>query len=404
MDGIPSFEYCEGDWHGLWGVEFGEVSGMGGEQKGGGGGFVGIEVDEKMSARNPITFDRVVRVLAVVAAVAVVVWLADVLKNVLLPFCVACLVAYMLEPVVEFQQRLLRQKHRVLPVFLTLIEISGIVVALCYFFVPMALGEIDQLDALIKGSNQSPDVASLLPPELAVYFRKYFSLENITEYLSGSRLEAVLNKSTTVLQATVDFLLHTLEWLIAFIYVIFIMLDYKRLMSGFRLVVPPKYRRRVYPVLDDIKDNMSRYFRSQAVIALCAAVFYCIGFSIVGLPLAIVMGVVVGILYMIPYFQYVTVIPVVILCYLSSLAGVSSFWPMVGQCALVYVVSQCICDYLLTPKIMGKALGLNPAIILLSLSVWGTLMGIVGMIIALPLTSLLISYYQRYILQAERMQ
>lgn len=357
-----------------------------------------------MSSRNPITFDRVVRVLAVVAAGVVVVWLADVLKNVLLPFCVACLVAYMLEPVVEFQQRLLRVKHRVLPVFLTLIEISGIVVALCYFFVPMVLGEIDELDALIKGSNQASDVTSLLPPELAVYFRKYFSLENITEYLSGSRLEAVLNKSTTVLQATVDFLLHTLEWLIAFIYVIFIMLDYKRLMSGFRLVVPPKYRGKVYPVLDDIKDNMSRYFRSQAVIALCAAVFYCVGFSIVGLPLAIVMGVVVGILYMIPYFQYVTVIPVVILCYLASLAGVSSFWPMIGQCALVYVVSQCICDYLLTPKIMGKALGLNPAIILLSLSVWGTLMGIVGMIIALPLTSLLISYYQRYILQADKMQ
>ena len=62
------------------------------------------------------------------------------------------------------------------------------------------------------------------------------------------------------------------------------------------------------------------------------------------------------------------------------------------------VISQTICDYVLTPKIMGKAMGLNPAIILLSLSVWGTLLGLIGMIIALPLTTLLISYYGEYVI------
>lgn len=143
---------------------------------------------------------------------------------------------------------------------------------------------------------------------------------------------------------------------------------------------------------------MSIYFRSQALIALCAAIFYCIGFSIVKLPLAIVMGITVGILYMVPYFQYITLIPVAALCYVCSMTGDASFLPMLGKCILVYVVSQCICDYILTPKIMGKTLGLNPAIILLALSVWGTLMGIIGMIIALPVTSLIISYYKRYVL------
>lgn len=67
----------------------------------------------------------------------------------------------------------------------------------------------------------------------------------------------------------------------------------------------------------------------------------------------------------------------------------------------VYVVVQCIQDLFLTPKIMGKAMGLNPAIILLSLSVWGTLLGFIGLIIALPLTTLLLSYYDRYITSRE---
>ena len=56
---------------------------------------------------------------------------------------------------------------------------------------------------------------------------------------------------------------------------------------------------------------------------------------------------------------------------------------------------------ILVPRIMGKAMGLNPAIILLSLSVWGSLMGIAGMIIAIPMTTLLISYYQEFLNKSE---
>lgn len=77
---------------------------------------------------------------------------------------------------------------------------------------------------------------------------------------------------------------------------------------------------------------------------------------------------------------------------------------MLGLVALIYIIVQCIMDLFLVPRIMGKAMGLNPAIILLSLSVWGSLLGIVGMIIAIPLTTLLLSYYKEFIASAERIQ
>jgi len=64
---------------------------------------------------------------------------------------------------------------------------------------------------------------------------------------------------------------------------------------------------------------------------------------------------------------------------------------------VVFAVVQAIQDILLTPKIMGQVTGLNAAIILLSLSVWGSLLGMLGMIIALPLTTLLLNYYQKYV-------
>lgn len=355
-----------------------------------------------MSASRPITFDRVIRVLGALSVIAILVWLINVLKDVLLPFGVACLISYMLEPLVEWQQRKLRLRHRGLPVLLTLIEATLALGILAYFFIPSAINEIEQVDTLVKASASGDHNSGLLPPELQEYVRNTLRTENITQILAGSRLETILNKGTTVLTATVDFLMHTLEWLLTFIYVIFIMLDYDRIMRGFKLMVPPAYRRTVYRVGDDIARNMNIYFRSQAVIAACAAVFYCVGFSIVGLPMSIIMGITVGVLYMIPYFQYITVIPVAILCYIYSLTGDVGFWAELGKCGLVYVISQSICDYVLTPKIMGKTLGLNPAIILLSLSVWGSLMGLVGMIIALPLTALLIAYYNEYIIKGTR--
>lgn len=349
-----------------------------------------------MSQRKAITFDQVIRAIVAIAIIVVFVWLINYLKNVLLPFCVACLIAYVLEPAVEWQQKRFKMKSRVIPVFLTLFEAVVVVGGLACIVIPLAINEIEDLEKMIKVSSDHP--AAFLPPDIQEYLAKNLNLENLRRYFDPQQLASIFSKGTTVLSTTIDILMHTIEWLLTFIYVIFILLDYRQLMTGFRKVVPPKYRVTVYPIFDDIKDNMDRYFRSQAVIAGCAAVFYCIGFSIAGLPLAIVMGLLVGILYMIPYVQYVTLVPVVILCYLDSLTGTTGFWPELGKCVAVYVVSQCICDYLLTPKIMGKTLGLNPAIILLSLSVWGALLGIIGMIIALPVTSLLIAYYKRYIL------
>jgi len=344
----------------------------------------------------PYTFDRVVRIVAGFALLAGTVWLINQLRNVLLPFALACLIAYLLDPLVCFHQRLLHLKGRGLASFITLIEVTAVIAALCYFFVPSIIKEINQLDDILR-NNTGNSTIPFVPDDIARPIQKWVSDFNIGSFIKSSHFMQLVNSGTSFLAATVDFLLHTLEWLLTFIYVIFILIDYPSLMRGFRMLVPKKYRHAVYKVEDDIKDNMNRYFRSQALIALCAAVFYCIGFSIVGIPLAIVLGIIVGILYMIPYFQYVTLIPVVLVCLIDSSTGASHFWPELGACVLVYVVSQCICDYVLTPKIMGKSMGLNPAVILLSLSIWGTLMGILGMIIALPATALLLSYYQEYV-------
>jgi len=346
----------------------------------------------------PFTFDRVIRMLIALGITAGAIWLTGVLKNVLLPFCLACLLSYIMEPFVEFNQRLLHRKGRVLPVFVTLFDVALIVALVFYFITPIVTDEINEMVKMVKDYSAKSVTIPFIPENITNAIEKKYNISELIAQLESGKNSILLDRGETLVTSTVELLMHSLEWLLTFVYVIFILIDYDRLGAGFELLIPNKYKPAVLQIANDIKDSMNRYFRSQLLIAACAAVFYCIGFSIVGLPMAIVMGVIVGILYMIPYFQYITVIPVVIICFITSLDGSVDFWAMIGKCGLVYVISQCICDYVLTPKIMGKSMGLNPAIILLSLSVWGTLLGIIGMIIALPLTTLLLSYYKKVII------
>ncbi len=347
----------------------------------------------------PLTIDKIATILFFCAVIVAVVWVVGLLENVLLPFCLACLISYMLDPLVELNRRWFRLRGRGVASFLTLGEVGGVLGLLVYFFAPSVAEELGELADMIKFAVAHDSELADTYPLLHKLIDDHFSLRSLREIMETHSIDQLLNSGAAMLGKSLDLLMHTVEWLITFIYVIFILIDYPYIMRGFRLMVPPRYRKGVYRVADDIKENMNHYFRGQALIAACAAVFYCVGFSIIGLPLAIVLGLLVGFLYMIPYFQYVTLVPVAIVCFISTLDQ-GSFWVMMGECLIVYFISQCICDYILTPKIMGKALGLNPAIILLSLSVWGTLMGIIGMIVALPLTTLLLGYYQEFVIDA----
>ena len=144
---------------------------------------------------------------------------------------------------------------------------------------------------------------------------------------------------------------------------------------------------------------MNLDFRGQFLIASIVGILFSIGFLIIGLPMGVILGLFIGMLNMVPYLQLISLPITAILCIVCTASTGVNFWVIFWESMAVYVIVQCIQDLILTPKIMGKAMGMNPAIILLSLSIWGTLLGFMGLIIALPMTSLLLSYYNTYIVQ-----
>ena len=330
----------------------------------------------------PFTFDRVVRILITIATLIGAYWLLKAISGALLPFCVACLLAYIFEPFVAFNKRLLRCRGNVLPIFLFLVELFGVIALLGWFLIPRIIDEIVTVGNLFNDYATSSS-SRYIPQAVHDFVMKYVDMKTLASVLTQDQWSDIVQKSLsgtwTMVSGSISMLLTVCSWFIVLLYFIFILLDYDRFMNSMRSLIPQKYKPTVLKIAGDIKNSMNRYFRGQTLVALCVGVLFSIGFLIIDLPLAIIMGMFIGLLNMVPYLQLISLLPTTLLC-------------------VVYGVVQLIQDLYLVPKIMGKTMGLNPAIILLSLSIWGSLLGFLGLIIALPLTTLLLSYYNTYVL------
>ncbi len=356
-----------------------------------------------MPQRTPFTLDRVVRLVITLAIIFGMIWLINILKDVLLPFLVACIIAYMFEPFVQHNRHLLKLKGRASAVFITLFEALFFLSIILYFLVPMIGSELKEMSAIMKTYASSKMSVKFLPDEVQHLLRESFDFHRLGEMFAQQDWMPII---TDTLRATWELLtsgwsviLGIVSWLIVILYVVFIMIDYEKLERGFKSLVPRKMQPLVGSISRDIVNNMNRYFRGQALIALLVGILFAVGFAMVGLPMSILLGLFIGLLNLVPYLQIISIVPTAVLCLVYAVGGGGDFWTLFGECILVYFVVQAIQDLFLTPKIMGRAMGLNPAIILLSLSIWGTLLGFIGLIIALPLTTLLISYYRHYIVE-----
>ena len=352
--------------------------------------------------RRPFTFDRTVRILFSIAALLVSLYLLNLLKGVLLPFLVACLIAYMLEPVVAWNRRWMHVRGRFLPVVTTLLEACIVVGGCCAIFVPYVANEAAEMADMVKTYATTQVHIPFLSDSIHEFIRNNIDLNEIQRLLSKeewqSLIKSTLSSSWTVLTTSMVYVAEAVSWLIVLLYVVFIMLDYERLMLSFRQLVPHSHRKKVFRIFDDITSAMNHYFRGQALIASIVGILFAIGFMIIGLPLGVVLGLFIGVLNMVPYLQLISLPITALLCLVWTVSTGGDFWLIFWESMAVYVIVQCTQDLFLTPKIMGKAMGLNPAIILLSLSVWGSLLGFIGLIIALPLTTLLLSYYNLYVI------
>lgn len=353
-----------------------------------------------------ITFDRVVRWTLTVLLCVAAVWLLNRLSTVLLPFFAAWLLAYMLYPLVHFLQYRLHLPGRVLSILVALVLVGGVIAGALALIIPPIVEESLRIGELAKVYFHDTLVETGLMEQLEQTVRKYAEGVNLAHLAQQSSfIDALQNTALqmwSIVAGTLDFALGLLGCLIVLLYMFFILMDYEKISSAWLTLIPKGKRTLAAMIVQDVKAGMNAYFRGQALIALCVGILFSIGFLIIDFPMAIGLGLFIGVLNLVPYLQTLGFLPTLLLAFIKSQETGQSFWIVLACALAVFVVVQGIQDMILTPRIMGRAMGLNPAVILLSLSVWGSLMGFIGLIIALPLTTLLLSYYRRFIIGEEK--
>lgn len=355
--------------------------------------------------RQQITFDTFVRGLVAVIIVVGIVMLLSRLSGVLTPFFLAWLIAYLMFPMVRFFQYRCRMKYRILGILSAFIVVGALLTGLFLLVVPPMVEETVHVKNLLVDYLSHSSTLSNIPDAIQRYLREHFTIDDIKGivtqqgFLEG--VKATVPKLWEVLMQSISVVSGVLSTTMVVLYTLFILLDYEDICSGWPNLLPAKYRQFSVQLMGDIEDGMNKYFRGQGLVALCVGILFSIGFIIIDFPMAIGLGLFIGLLNMVPYLQLVGFIPTILLAIVKAADTGENFWVVLFMALVVFAVVQLIQDTFLTPKIMGKVTGLNSAIILLSLSIWGSLLGIMGMIIALPMTTLLITYYQRYVIRKE---
>jgi predicted PurR-regulated permease PerM len=155
--------------------------------------------------------------------------------------------------------------------------------------------------------------------------------------------------------------------------------------------------------LHDFQSAFLVYFKQRSKIVLIASAFFITAFLIIGIPGAIIAGLIAGLLCYIPHFHYLALLPLALSCWAVSIEKDGSFMLYFGLVILTFIILSIVEELILFPKIMKGVSAMNPSIMLISLAVWSHVFGTVGLLIALPLTTVLLIYLDRILLKRKEL-
>lgn len=312
---------------------------------------------------------------AVALIVVLVLWF---LGGAIMPFLLGMAIAYFLDPVADRLER--AGLSRVLAVALiTAIVVLALATALVWL-VPLLIRQGTQL---IETTPQMIDQLQSLVQQRFPHLLP-----------DGGLVDTALERGRATLAGSVGTIVGTvmgsLNGVIGFIMVLvispvvafYMLLDWDRMVHRIDALLPRPHLDTLRGIFTQINDSISGFVRGQAVVILILALFYCTGLAIVGLPFGIVIGFTAASLSFIPYVG-------------TLLGGVMSigvalftFWDEPARIIVVagiFIAGQLLEGNYLQPKIVGGHVGLHPVWLMLALSVFGTLFGFVGLLVAVPL-------------------
>jgi predicted PurR-regulated permease PerM len=322
-----------------------------------------------------------IRTLAWAGVALVAWWLLQWLGPVLVPFVVAAVMAYVLHPWVA------RMQQRKVPTWLgagvAIAVLMGVLLAVLLLIVPVVTHQwpllreqipalLEQLNALwvplaqqwgIQWSVDMTSARELIAKALSGHGEELFAHLLSSIRIGGSVLLAVVGN--LVLMPIVAF---------------YLLLDWPATVQRCQSLIPPRWRVASESFLTDTDAVLGHYLRGQFMVMGLLAVFYALALSLVGLDLALPIGVFTGLAVFVPYLGFGLGL---VLAVLAALLQFQSF-DMVLWVLAVYGAGQLLESLYLTPRLVGERIGLHPIAVIFALMVFGHALGFVGVLIALP--------------------
>ena len=207
-------------------------------------------------SRRPYTFDRVTRIIFSIAILVGTFYLINLLKGALLPFLVAWLLAYLMHPIVEFFHNKCRIKNRVVAISATLLSVVLFFGLLGWIFIPSIIEEMDKMKILIHNYISTDNTIPFLPESWHDYIREKIDFEQIAQMMNKEDwkklIETTVTQAWSFLTGSVNQIITIVSWFIVLLYLFFILLDYEKIIVGFRGLIPRRYRRTVLGILTDV--------------------------------------------------------------------------------------------------------------------------------------------------------
>ncbi|MDQ9170015.1 AI-2E family transporter [Oxalobacteraceae bacterium R-40] len=317
--------------------------------------------------------------------------LLGLLGPVLAPFIAAAILAYALNPMVDWlaSKRIGRLAvPRVLAVVAVLLLIFAVLLLLIIIVVPILQKQVPLLQQRIPGFLIKLD--EWLQPWLRqLGFQMNFDVNSIREMAaqkleeSGQQIWQTLISSIRVGGAALLGWLATL-FLIPIV-LFYLLVDWHALLEKFRNAIPRRWVNKAVTMANEVDSLLAQYLRGQLLVMLILAVFYSSALAIAGFDVALPVGIITGLFVFIPYvgFGFGLI--------LALIAAVLQFDGMQGliAVAIIYSIGQALESFILTPYLVGERIGLHPVAVIFALMAFGQLFGFAGVLLALPASAIL---------------
>jgi predicted PurR-regulated permease PerM len=310
-----------------------------------------------------------------------VLWILHKARAVVYPLLVGLLIAYWLAPLVDRLER--RRVPRGVGAAIALLPTLAVGAGFAILVVPMLVSQLGQLLGSIPEVSLS--LYNRFLPLIAAYLPDSWR-SDAGRWLAplGAHMETVLkgvwggaSGITRGVGAVLSFLAMAV---LAPILTYYLLVDYRRGQEWITARIPRDRRQKWGGIAHALEQTLRSYFRGQALVALCVGVVLTTGFLIIQLPYGAVLGFLAGLLNLVPVIGFWTSTA---LCVLAAALSPEP-WPMLLRLGIVLAVEQFLEGQVLTPRIVGRAVGLNPAVVLIAVLVFGTVLGPLGIIVAVP--------------------